>query len=94
MPLQSYLNMFNLTDMPADSLIVSNRGQLFDALLSGNYYAIMPCFQNYNSPDLCYVPFRNIHFSVSLNYIYRKNYKFSSRDKLFLEYISDHLILP
>ena len=91
-PLQSYLNIFNLTDMPEDSLLVSNRGQLFDALLSGNYYAIMPCFQHYANPDLCYIPLWDTSFSVSLNYIYHKDHKFSSREKLFLKYIADHLV--
>lgn len=75
-----------------DSVAVGERGQYFDALLSGEYFAVVTVHNISTRYGLIYIPIEDMELTLALDCIYPKNYRLNSRERRFLEYIKDALI--
>lgn len=90
--LTQFLGVFQMSAPPAGSMAATNRGQYFDAMSSGHYYAIMSCWRFQFHPELQYVPITHVRYSVTLNCVHRKDYKLNSRERLFLQTLRDQML--
>lgn len=89
--LEKYLHWAGLSELPEDSLVVSDRGQFFDALMSGGFYATIIRWSDLNGRGLHFIPLPHKSVSASLHYICRRNHKPDSREQRFLEYLRSEL---
>ena len=90
--LMQFLGIFRMSAPPANSIAATNRGQYFDAMSSGHYYAIMSCWRFQFHPELQYVPITHVQYAVTLNCVHREGYKLNSRERLFLQTLHDRML--
>lgn len=90
--LMQFLGIFRMSAPPANSIAATNRGQYFDAMSSGHYYAIMSCWRFQFHPELQYVPITHVQYAVTLNCVHREGYRLSSRERLFLQTLRDQML--
>lgn len=90
--LAQFLGIFQMDAPPAGSMAATNRGQYFDAMSSGHYYAIMSCWRFQFHPELQYVPITHVHYTVTLDCIHREGYRLSGRERLFLQTLRNQML--
>lgn len=89
--IKEYISWLEMPRLPEYSLAVTDRGAYFDAVASGNFYAVMTHMGDSGKTALQYIPMTHVHAAASLELIYLKNYRLNNREKEFVDYLKGRL---
>ena len=82
-----YLNILGI-ETKSDTLRVSNRGGLMDAITSGGYITISSMLDAGDYPGTVLIPLLNHRFFLNTSAVFREDYAPTDREKDFLSYMN------
>lgn len=89
----SYLRYLQIlhVDKKTDTLRVSDRGVLMDAIHSGNYLTTVCQIDPRLTQELCLLPFTDKQLYIGTSVLRRENYLFTDREEEFLRFLRRQL---